>query len=100
VVATRRGSAPELITHGLTGFVCSDERALIDALGRVDRLDRTRCRKAAADRFSTTRMVADHLDLYRSYLANGRTARRRDLDTWSRHADDGAHRSSAFAHDP
>jgi glycosyltransferase involved in cell wall biosynthesis len=99
VVATERGSAPELITHGLTGFLCSDERALIDALGRADRLDRTRCRKEAADRFSSTRMVSDHLELYRSYLANGRTPRRWVPHRRSRHADDGAHRPSALAHD-
>ncbi|HKA04692.1 MAG TPA: glycosyltransferase family 4 protein, partial [Acidimicrobiales bacterium] len=50
VVATPCGAAPELVTHGVTGLLCSEEGELIDALHRVDRLDRSRCRKEAADR--------------------------------------------------
>jgi hypothetical protein len=35
-----------------------------DAVTRVGLLDRSACRKDAAERFSTARMVASHLDLY------------------------------------
>jgi glycosyltransferase involved in cell wall biosynthesis len=76
VVATPCGTAPELVTHGVTGFICSGEQELVDALGHVDRLDRSRCRKDAAERFSTARMVADHLDFYRSHLAAYRARHR------------------------
>lgn len=70
VVATRMGSVPEIVDHGVTGFVCSDEASLADALQAVSRLDRQACRLAAATRFSAERMVADHVLLYQS-LATG-----------------------------
>jgi hypothetical protein len=44
---------PELIRDGITGFVRADESDLADVLGRVEELDRSRCRKEAAERFST-----------------------------------------------
>jgi glycosyltransferase involved in cell wall biosynthesis len=64
VLATCRGSAPELIDDGVTGFVRETEEELADCLHHVDRLDRAACRRAAAERFSTERMVADHVALY------------------------------------
>jgi len=44
--------------------VCSTETGLADALRHLHDLDRIRCRKAAAERFSAQRMVADHIDVY------------------------------------
>ena len=76
VVTTPCGSAPELVTSGLTGFVCRDEAALRRGLQRVDTIDRSSCRKAAADRFSTERFVRDHLTLYRAVLDKGRGVHR------------------------
>jgi len=64
VVATPAGSVPEIITDGVTGFIAADEGALAAALERASELDRRRCRKEAAERFSTERMVRDHVDLY------------------------------------
>jgi glycosyltransferase involved in cell wall biosynthesis len=64
VVATPHGSVRELISDGVTGYVRHDEAGLVDALRQVGGLDRARCRKEAAARFSTERMVADHVRLY------------------------------------
>jgi glycosyltransferase involved in cell wall biosynthesis len=64
VVATARGSVPEIVTDGVTGFVCDGEADLVDAARRAGGLDRTRCRRDAAERFSSDRMVDDHLRLY------------------------------------
>jgi glycosyltransferase involved in cell wall biosynthesis len=66
VVATSCGSAPELVRHGVTGVIADGEDALVEAVGRAARLDRVRCRQEAAERFSTGRMVADHVALYTS----------------------------------
>ena len=71
VLAFRQGSAPEIIDHGVTGFLCNDEAEMARALSRVGDLRRPDCRSAAALRFSTERMVADHRRLYRA-LASGR----------------------------
>jgi glycosyltransferase involved in cell wall biosynthesis len=76
VVATPCGSVPELIDDGVTGFVRDGHDGLVEALGQVHELDRNTCRKVASDRFSSSRMVAQHVDLYRSIALSGDAARR------------------------
>jgi len=71
VLATPCGSVPELITDGVTGFVRATESEMADTVLRVAELDRSRCRKEAAERFSTERMVADHIALYEQVSALG-----------------------------
>ncbi|HKY16233.1 MAG TPA: glycosyltransferase family 4 protein [Microthrixaceae bacterium] len=70
VVARPVGSVPELITDGITGFVARSEERLCDAMTRVAQLDRARCRREVATRFSSERMVAEHLDVYGSVARN------------------------------
>jgi glycosyltransferase involved in cell wall biosynthesis len=64
VIATRCGSAPEIIADGDTGFVRTELSALAEALHQAAELDRNRCREKAVGCFSTDRMVAEHLQLY------------------------------------
>jgi glycosyltransferase involved in cell wall biosynthesis len=64
VVAYRTASAPEIVDDGRTGLLCDDLAGLAAALTVVDRLDRDECRAAVASRFTTGRMVRDHLDLF------------------------------------
>jgi glycosyltransferase involved in cell wall biosynthesis len=70
VVATSAGSAPELITDGVTGFLRDEPRHLAAALSRIDEIDRGRCRTEAAHRFSIKRMVRDHLEVYAACIAS------------------------------
>ncbi len=65
VVATGSGSVPEIVDDGSTGFVRDSTDDLAMCLSKAVDLDRAACRKAAETRFSTTRMVSDHIDLYR-----------------------------------
>jgi glycosyltransferase involved in cell wall biosynthesis len=71
VVATCRASAPEIVTDGETGFLRLELSALAQALRWVPELDRMRCRETAVTCFSTSRMVAEHLQLYRRLLEGG-----------------------------
>jgi glycosyltransferase involved in cell wall biosynthesis len=75
VVATPCGSAPELVTHDVTGFLASTEQGLVDAVARVATLDRARCRVDAEQRFSARRMVAQHVALYVRVLETRRASR-------------------------
>jgi glycosyltransferase involved in cell wall biosynthesis len=77
VVTFGRGSVPELIEHGVTGFIAEslEEMAgLIRPGGPVDQLDRRVIRTRAARRFSRDRMVGDYERLYQAVVA--RTVRR------------------------
>lgn len=69
VLAFPHGSAPEIIDHGVTGFLCSDAAEMEAAIGRVGELDRQDCRTAAERSFSTERMIDEHLALYERLLA-------------------------------
>jgi glycosyltransferase involved in cell wall biosynthesis len=60
VVATARGSMPELLSDGLTGFLVHDVAEAVRAVDRVGELDRATCRREAETRFSAERMVSDY----------------------------------------
>jgi glycosyltransferase involved in cell wall biosynthesis len=69
VLAFAEGAAPEIVDHGTTGFLSATTDELTEQLGRIGELDRSACRAAAETRFSTERMVQDHLDLFERVLA-------------------------------
>ena len=69
VIAYDRGSMPELIDHGVTGFLVDDYAGALEAIGRIGEIDRADCRRAAEARFSVDRMADAYLDLYRKILA-------------------------------
>ena len=64
VIAFRGGSVPEVVDHGVTGFVVDTVEQAIDATRQVHLLDRRRCRAVFERRFSVSRMTADHVELY------------------------------------
>ena len=69
VIAFRRGSMPELLTDGVTGFVVDDADAALAAVQRLADIDRAACRAEAADRFSDSRMVGDYERLFEQVVA-------------------------------
>ena len=74
VVATSAGSTPEIVDDGVTGYLRKGCGALAAALTAAACLDRARCRSTAVSRFSTERMVREHVQLYTDLInpARGR----------------------------
>ena len=66
VIATRWGSVPEVIEHGRSGIIVEDWRIIPAALEEADRLDPVELRRAAEERFSPERMVADYVRAFRT----------------------------------
>jgi glycosyltransferase involved in cell wall biosynthesis len=64
VIATRRGSVPEVIDDGVTGIIVGDHLQMPEALPRADALDTQRMRAAVRERFAPERMVQNYLDAY------------------------------------
>lgn len=69
VVAYRRGSMPEVVDEGVTGFLAGDVAEAVAAVDRAARLDRSATRERAASRFGVDRMVNEYLRVYRGILA-------------------------------
>ncbi|HTG39141.1 glycosyltransferase, partial [Sphingomonas sp.] len=68
VIAMRRGSMPELIEDGVTGFLVDSIEQAAAAVEHVDSIDRAACRRAVEARFSVGRMADDYIALYRRIL--------------------------------
>ena len=66
VVAFNRGSVPEIIDEGLTGFVVEDIISAAGVVKRLPQLDRAAIRKQFEKRFTARRMALDYLAAYRS----------------------------------
>lgn len=68
VIAMNLGSAPEVIAHGKTGFLCQEVEECIAALDRIETIDRSVCRQRVIDNFSVQRMTDDYEAVYRQIL--------------------------------
>jgi glycosyltransferase involved in cell wall biosynthesis len=68
VVAYRRGSMPEVVDDGVTGFLVHTVEEASAAVARIAAIDRRGCRARAAHRFSADRMVDDYLRIYRDIV--------------------------------
>ncbi|HYZ83559.1 MAG TPA: glycosyltransferase family 4 protein [Bryobacteraceae bacterium] len=70
VVAWRNGSVPEIIEHGLTGFVVDSIDEAVECLKSISNIDRLACRRAFEERFDSRRMANDYVSVYRRVIAN------------------------------
>lgn len=68
VIACRRGSMPEVIEDGVTGYLVDNLDAAVEAVGRVDALERWACRRHVERQFGVERMVDDYLRVYAQIL--------------------------------
>jgi len=66
VIAFNRGSVPEVVDDGITGFIVEDELGAIGAVQRLSELDRAAVRKQFERRFTARRMAQDYLGVYRA----------------------------------
>jgi glycosyltransferase involved in cell wall biosynthesis len=64
VLAYRRGSVPEIVEDGLTGFVVDDDAGALAALDPLLQLSRAKIRERFEQRFTARRMAEDYLDVY------------------------------------
>jgi glycosyltransferase involved in cell wall biosynthesis len=64
VVAYRHGSVPEVLEDGKTGFIVNGLEDAIEAVRKIDSIDRKRCRQVFEERFCAERMAKDYVAIY------------------------------------
>jgi glycosyltransferase involved in cell wall biosynthesis len=68
VIAFGRGSMAEIIRDGRTGFIVDDVDAAVQAVDRIDTIERRACRGEVEERFTCRRMAHDYVDVYHKVL--------------------------------
>lgn len=64
VIAYQRGSMPEVVDEGITGYLVRGVDQAVAAVGALPAIDRAGCRAHACRRFGANRMVADYVTVY------------------------------------
>jgi glycosyltransferase involved in cell wall biosynthesis len=68
VIAYECGSVPEVLQHGVTGFVVHDQQEAIAAARSLDRIDRRRCREVFERRFTADKMASRYVQVYQALI--------------------------------
>ncbi|MCA3858777.1 MAG: glycosyltransferase family 4 protein [Burkholderia sp.] len=80
VIAFKRGSVPEVIDNGVSGFVVEDELSAVAALKRLDTLPREKVRAAFEARFSSKVMAQNYVKGYEELLRQKRRTVLREVN--------------------
>jgi len=75
VIAYPFGSVPEVVKHGVSGYIVLDFESAVDAVKKLGKLDRKKVRRHFEQHFTATRMAEDYLEIYER-LASWRKAPR------------------------
>jgi glycosyltransferase involved in cell wall biosynthesis len=79
VIAYNCGSVPEVVDHGVTGFIVPDEDAAVSAISRLGELDRGAIRRRFEQRFTARRMAEDYVDVYEELIEGASVPKLRAL---------------------
>ncbi len=74
VVAYNKGAMPEIIEHGVNGFLANNEAELKEYMTKVGEIDPEKCRKTVEDKFSVEIMADKYDELYRQITLRGKNA--------------------------
>lgn len=69
VISTPRGAVPEIVRHGIDGFIAADLDTTCEAIARLSEINRVNCRQRVEDLFSAEAIVNQYEQLYRERLA-------------------------------
>jgi glycosyltransferase involved in cell wall biosynthesis len=70
VIAWNRGSVPEIIDDGITGFIVNSEEEALQAIARTAYVDRKKVRAVFEQRFTSSTMARNYLRVYENVLAS------------------------------
>lgn len=76
VVAMNRGAMPEIIQHGVNGFLANSEEEFAQYMQRIDEIDPKECRRTVEEKFSDMAMAEAYVQRYQEAIDLAKRARR------------------------
>lgn len=76
VVAMNRGAMPEIIEHGVTGFLANNDKEFGEYMQRVSEIDPNACRRSVEEKFSATTMAETYLERYKEVIERAKKSSR------------------------
>lgn len=73
VIAMNRGAMPEIIEHGVTGFLADTEEEFVQYMQRIDEIDPIACRQSVEQRFSANAMAEEYIERYKETLKRAKS---------------------------
>ncbi len=70
VIAFNKGSVPEVIKHNKTGFIVKNEKEMVEAIEKIDKINRADCRKHIENNFTVEKMVDGYERIYGKIIGN------------------------------
>ncbi len=74
VIAMNRGAMPEIIEHGVNGFLANDEKEFAEYMQRIDEIDPEACRRSVEEKFSAEKMARTYIERYHEAIALDKAA--------------------------
>ena len=68
VLGFARGAVPEVVEHGITGFVVETVEQLVESVGRIEQLERLACRQRVELHYSESAITEAYLRVYSGLL--------------------------------
>lgn len=68
IIARLQGSVPEVMEHGVTGFVVKDVENAVQAVKNISLISRKNCRQVFENQFSAQRMAEDYIRIYEQLI--------------------------------
>lgn len=76
VVAMRRGAMPEIIEHGVNGFLADTEEEFAEYMQRVNEIDPADCRMSVKQKFSAEVMASNYIERYLEVIKRAKKDRK------------------------
>lgn len=70
VIAMKRGAMPEIIEHGVNGFLATTEEEFAGYMERIDEIDPAACRRSVEEKFSADTMALAYIERYKAVMAS------------------------------
>lgn len=71
VIAFAKGSMPELIVNGITGYLVNETAEAVDAFNKLHQISYSACREHAITNFNKERMIDEYLLAYQEVIQQG-----------------------------